>query len=247
MLARHPRFSQTEDIVTVVIAHRGASADAPENTVEAFHLARDQGADWVELDARRTRDRQVVVHHDARLDANTNLVEVDRDQLPATVCDLSSALDACAGMGVNIEIKNVPIDPDHDPSELVAAAVVAEVQRRGSHAEVLVSSFSRATIDRVRELDPAVPTAFLFLAPPDGDAMALAADVAAAGHNALHPYDLAVDERMVAAARAHGLAVNVWTVDDPDRMAALVGLGVDGICTNVPAIARRVIDGVLSD
>ena len=229
--------------MTIVIAHRGASTDAPENTVEAFHLAREQGADWVELDARRTRDGQIAVHHDARLDVGTNLVEIDLDRLPPSVCDLPTALDACAGMGVNIEIKNVSIDPDHDPTELVAVGVVAEVQRRGSHGDVLVSSFSRPTIDRVRELDPAIPTAFLFLGPPDDDPFALAADVAAAGHVAFHPYDLAVNERMMTAAREHGLAVNVWTVDDPDRMAALIDLGVDGICTNVPAVARRVVDG----
>jgi glycerophosphoryl diester phosphodiesterase len=228
--------------VTIVIAHRGASADAPENTVAAFHLARAQGADWVELDARRTRDGKIAVHHDARLDVGTNLVEIDLDRLPATVCDLPTALDACVPMSVNIEIKNLPIDPDHDPTELVAAGVVAEVQRRRSHGEVLVSSFSRATIDRVRELDAAIPTAFLFLGPPDDDPFALAADVAAAGHVALHPYDLAVDARMMAAAREHGLAVNVWTVDDPVRMAALIDLGVDGICTNVPAVARGVVE-----
>ena len=229
--------------MTVVIAHRGASADAPENTVEAFHLARDQGADWVELDARRTRDGRLAVHHDARLHAGTNLVEVDLERLPATVCDLSTALDACAGMRVNIEIKNVPGEPDHEPTELVAAGVVLEIQRRASHREVLVSSFNRATIDRVRRLDQAVPTALLFLGPPDDDPFALAADVAAGGHVALHPFDVAVDERMIAAAREHGLAVNVWTVDDPERIAALVDLGVDGICTNVPAVARAVVDG----
>jgi glycerophosphoryl diester phosphodiesterase len=60
---------------------------------------------------------------------------------------------------------------------------------------------------------------------------------------AIHPYDTLVDTALVRRAHEAGLQVNVWTVDDPDRMAALIEMGVDGICTNVPDIARRVIDG----
>lgn len=225
-----------------VIAHRGASAAAPENTVEAFHLARELGADWVELDARRTADGEVVVHHDAALADGRNLVDLARADVPDAVCGLPEALDACAGMSVNIEIKNWPADVDHDPSFSVARFVVEEVGRRASHGEVLVSCFDRPTLDFVREQDPAIPTAFLH-GPVDASPEALAADVAGSGHTALHPWDPLVDAGYVAAASAHGLDVNVWTVDDPDRMAALVDLGVGGLCTNVPDVARRVLDG----
>ena len=197
-----------------VIAHRGASAAAPENTVEAFLLARELGADWVELDARRTRDGAVIVHHDAHLPDGRTIVEVDRVELPDHVCDLTVALDACEGMSINIEIKNWPDDPDFDASEQVAAQVVALVQDRGLHERVLVSCFHRPTIDRVRELDSGIATAFLFVL-HDGPWDELAASVAGGGHAALHPWDGVVDEALVAAARAHGLEVNVWTVDDP--------------------------------
>lgn len=223
-----------------VIAHRGASAAAPENTIEAFRLARDLGADWVELDARRTLDGQVIVHHDAELADGRVIVELDRADLPTHVCDLADALDACEGMSINIEIKNWPDDPDFDPTEAVAAQVVDLVRERGLHDRVLVSCFHRPTLDRVRELDPSIPTAFLFVVHDDGWE-ALAADVAAGGHVALHPWDGFVDADMVAAARAHGLEINVWTVDDPDRMAQLIELGVDGLCTNVPDVGRRVV------
>src|SRR3954466_8935464 len=103
-----------------VIAHRGASAAAPENTVEAFHLAKELGADWVELDARRTADGAVVVHHDAHLADGRAIVDLRRSDLPAHVCDLADALDACDGMSVNIEIKNWPDDVDFDPTDAVA-------------------------------------------------------------------------------------------------------------------------------
>lgn len=227
--------------MVAVIAHRGASAAAPENTVEAFALAGELGADWVELDARRTADGAVVVHHYELLPDGRAIVELDRDDLPARVCDLGVALDACAPMSVNIEIKNWPEDGDYDPTFAVADMVATEVARRGSYAKVLVSCFDRATLDHLHRRDPAIPTAFLHhFVEVSWDQ--LAAEVAAGGHVALHPWDGVVDVALVQAARDHGLAVNVWTVDDPDRMAELVAFGVDGICTNVPDVARKVLD-----
>jgi glycerophosphoryl diester phosphodiesterase len=224
-----------------VIAHRGASAAAPENTIEAFELARTLGADWVELDARRTADDKVVVHHDAHLADGRAIVELDRAELPTHVCDLTAALDACEGMSINIEIKNWPADPDFDEAELVARYVVDLVADRELRSRVLISCFHYPTIALIRELDPTIPTAFLHLL-IDRSWEDLAAEVAADGHAALHPWDGLVDADLVAAAKAHGLDVNVWTVDDPERMAQLVALGVDGICTNVPDVARQVID-----
>jgi glycerophosphoryl diester phosphodiesterase len=223
-----------------VIAHRGASAAAPENTVEAFRLAKELGADWVELDARRTLDGQVVVHHDANLPDGRVIVELERHHLPDQVCDLATALDACAGMKVNIEIKNWPLDPDFDPTERLAEQVVELVQARDAREDVLVSCFHYPTIEKVHALDPSVPTAFLHLT-IDRSWGDLAAEVAAAGHSAMHPWDAIVDQELVDAAKSVGLQVNVWTVDDPARMEQLIALGVDGLCTNVPDVARRVV------
>ncbi len=227
-------------VMVRVIAHRGASAAAPENTVEAFRLARELGANWVELDARRTADGAVVVHHDDTLADGRVIVELSLAELPAEVCTLATALDACEAMSVNIEIKNWPDDRDFDETDMVAAEVVAEVRRRRAHGSVLVSCFHRPTLDRVHELDPQLATAFLH----GGVKVSwdeLAAEVARGGHKALHPWDGVVDEALLAAAAAHGLEVNVWTVDDPTRMTQLIDLGVDGICTNVPDVARSVV------
>ena len=108
--------------IPMVIAHRGASAAHPENTVAAFVGARDAGADGVELDARRTADGHVIVHHDAQLPDGRVIVELAAAELPDHVPSLAEALDACAGMVVNIEIKNWPDDPDFDGTEQVAVA-----------------------------------------------------------------------------------------------------------------------------
>lgn len=223
-----------------VIAHRGASAAAAENTIEAFRLARELGADWVELDARRTRDDVVIVHHDAELSDGRTIVELDAVELPPSVCGLEAALEACEPMSVNIEIKNWPLDPDFDETERVAQQVAQLVDRLDLRTRVLVSCFHYPTLQRIKTLDPAIPTAFLHTL-IDKSWLELAAEVAQDGHQALHPWDGFVDEPYMSAARENNLEVNVWTVDDPLRMAELIRLGVDGICTNVPDVARKVV------
>src|SRR5687767_2173304 len=102
--------------MTKVIAHRGASAAYRENTVTAFAGARDMGADMVELDVRRTADGTLAVHHDAVLGDGRALVGLRRDELPDHVPTLEEALDACAPLAMNIEIKNYMGDPDYDES-----------------------------------------------------------------------------------------------------------------------------------
>jgi glycerophosphoryl diester phosphodiesterase len=223
--------------MTVVIAHRGASARFAENTIEAFAAARSLGADWVELDVRRTADGGLAVHHDAHLPDGRAVVDIDAADLPADVLDLTSALDACEPLGVNVEIKNLPGDPDFDPACGIVARVAPVVAARAQ--PILVSSFHAETLDVLRDLEPSVATAFLTFALHDPEGTVDA--VAAAGHVALHPFDATVDAPMVAMCHDRGLAVNVWTVDDPGRVAELAALGVDGIVTNVPDVAREVL------
>ena len=222
----------------IVIAHRGASAAFPENTVEAYRGALEAGAEWVELDARRTADGALVVHHDAVLGDGRTIVELPAADLPPSIPTLVEALDACAGMGVNIEIKNNAPDPDLDPTELVAEQTVALLAERGGTDEVLISSFNPATLLRIRDVAPHLATALLVVEPPPD----VVEQLVAAGHRALHPYDWWVTPELVADCHAAGLAVNVWTVDDPARMQELLDHGVDGICTNVPDICRSVVD-----
>ena len=223
--------------MTLVIAHRGASARFAENTVEAFAGARTLGADWVELDVRRTADGALAVHHDAHLPDGRAIVDVDAADLPAGVLALTAALDACEPLGVNVEIKNLPGDPDFDRSAgswpTVAPVVAARAQ------PILVSSLPPRDARCPARLEPSVATALLTFALHDPERTVEA--VAAAGHVALHPCDAIVDASLMAMCHDRGLAVNMWTVDDPDRIAELAALGVDGIVTNVPDVARTVL------
>ena len=228
-----------------VLAHRGAARVAPENTVEAFVAASALGADGVELDVHRTADGALVVHHDADARGVGVLAERTEAQIRAArpeIPTLEEALEACAGMLVNIEVKNLPGDADYDPGERVAGAVVELLVRRGRRDDVLVSSFNLESADRVHELDGVIPTGFLTLVgmdPVDG------VDIAHAhGHGAVNPDVRALVGEAAAAtvARAQdfGMAVNVWTVNGEDEMRRLAAVGVDGIITDVPDVARRV-------
>lgn len=224
----------------LVIAHRGASGAYPENTVEAFRAARRMGADMVELDVRRTSDGLLAVHHDARLPDGRLVVELVAGNLPASVALLPAAIEACEGMDVNIEVKNFPGDPDFEDSELVATRVTELVSAGGLHERVLVSSFNLHAVDTVRQVDPGVRTAWLVSRSPDfGEVLDRLVEH---GHSVLHPHDLAVTPELVAAAHERGVTVNTWTVDDPARIVELAEMGIDGICTNVPDIAREVLD-----
>src|SRR5205823_10800602 len=123
-------------------------------------------------------------------------------------------------------------EPDFDPDHRISAEVVAVIRAAAMVDRVLLSSFDLAAVDAVRRLDPAVATAWLTLAGYDQhEALELCA---ARGHRALHPHQLGASPALVDAAHRAGLAVNVWTVDDPDRMAELAGWGVAGLLTNYP-------------
>ncbi len=232
----------------LVLAHRGANRVAPENTLPAFAAALEQGADGVELDVHRTVDRRLVVHHDAAAPPlgvlaglTLEAIRAGRPEIPT----LEEALDVCAGFLVNVEVKNLPGDADYDPADEAAELLVELLAGRDHRDDVLVSSFNLPTIDRVRALDASVPTALLTYTSFDPIvAVGVARD---RGHVAIHPAVQAmagdVAAAVVDAAHRAGLRVNVWTVDDVDELQRLAGAGVDGLVTDVPDLAVRVLRG----
>ena len=236
--------------VPKIVAHRGASKAERENTIAAFHAALAQGADMVELDVRRTSDGKLIIHHDAHVvtEAGTThaIFELQAVDLPQHVPTLTQALDACAGMEVNVEIKNDDAEPDFDVTRSLADAVVEVLRARTGCDQMLVSSFDYEIIQRVRALAPEIKTGFLFVTPElDGavqDPLALFIDrIANDGHVAIHPHRYAATAELITAAHARNLAVNVWTVDKPEELRALTALGVDALITNTPKAARAAV------
>ena len=223
--------------MALVVAHRGASAlHPPGNTLEAFTAARLLGADWVELDVHALADGGLVVHHDPELPDGRSLHEITTTELPEWVPLLDAVLAACEPMGVNVEIKaDGPLELRHG----LVADTVALLLEQGDTERFLITSFEPFIIDAVRRDAPQLRTGYLISEDPMVDGML--DRIAAAGHDAVNPWNGRVTAEMVTAAHDRGLSVNVWTVDDPERMRELEAFGVDGIITNLPDLCRSVL------
>ncbi len=224
-----------------IIAHRGASLQAPENTIESFRLAAELGADAVELDARRTADNVLIVHHyDTVPGVDLPIVAMTRSELADAapwVPDLSDALEACAGMWVDVEVKNDPRQSDWDPEDVVTRAIIAGY----AAADIVVTSFNPRSVAVAAEAG--LRTGLLIGRGIDpADAAAAAAE---AGHEMLLPHFSTLagnhGEHIIASGVRAGIEIAVWTVDDPKEISRLAELGVGGIATNAPDIAAAVL------
>ncbi len=237
----------------LVLGHRGASAEAPENTLAAFRLALAQGADGVELDAWRCASGEVVVAHDERTGrvAGVDLAVPDATLGELRALDvgawkgeafrgermplLAEVLEALPGAVVNVELKSRGRDLR------LAAAAARVVARAGAGRRVVVSSFDWRLLVAFRLAAPEVPVGLLF----DGERawrLRLAAALRLLGPSAVHPDRRLVTPERARAWIARGLAVNVWTVDDPAEAAALAGLGAAALITNVPGRIREAVE-----
>ena len=223
----------------LVIAHRGASARFPENTIAALVGALDLGADWVELDVRRTGCGNGVVHHDAVLEDGTVIVDVTVDDLPDHIPTLEAAIEACGPMGLNIEIKSVVTQSDYDDSYPVVSLVSDIVRGRLTSDRVLISSFDMGAINAVHDVKSSAPTGFL--SSDDVGPEVLVGRAVAHGHSAINPADAIVTQRFVDVAHEAGLRVFPWVVEARARMSELIDFGVDGIITKFPDVLRELL------
>ena len=197
----------------LVIAHRGASAELPENTLPAFERAVELGADFIELDVHADAAGQLVVTH-------------DRPPAGHQYATLEEALDLMRGrIGVMVELKTPRRYRRHD--------VVERTIRLLGPDDALVS-FQRPALQEARLLRPGLRTVQHVVAGP----LRRAREAWAAGFP-----DARVTDRRLAAAAALGLETLVFTVNDPARMRALAGAGVSGIYTDDPRLALQVLRG----
>jgi len=225
----------------LVIAHRGASGTCPENTLAAFRRAAELGAHMIELDVQLTRDHEVVVMHDWTLDRTTDGTGVvgavtfaDVRSLDAgawfdarfrgeRVPSLAEVL-ATVALPVNVELK--PVGDDG----LVERAL-AVVEAAGAGARVVFSSFDASSLVRLRGRAAGARLGVLWEDAPIAEAVRLAERV---GARTLHVRKDAIAEPVVDKARAAGLGVFGWTVNDPGESRRLEAAGVEGIFTDFP-------------
>lgn len=228
-----------------IFAHRGASAYAPENTLEAFQLAMNQGADGIELDVQLTKDGELVVIHDETIDRVSDGKGAVRDytleelkkisvsnhfeQYPdVKIPTLREVLELVkpGTMEINIELKTgIFWYPE------IERKVLELVKEEGMEDRIIYSSFNHYSVQKIKELSPEAGTAYLI-----GDVML---DVAAytknTGIKGLHPALFHVKMAdFLKEYKESGIALRVWTVNEKDQIRWLIDEGVDAVITNYP-------------
>jgi len=231
----------------LVIAHRGASGHRPENTLPAFELAIEQRADMIETDLHTTKDGEIVLVHDAELDSLGGTGEVatatwaeiqtldagEGERMPR----LSETLDAFGPrIPWNLEIKR----PTRGYYEGIEAGALEAVISRGLLGETLFSCFWDPVLARLRERSLEARLALLLSPRHSERPLERALEV---GAEAINPWDGMTTPELVAAAHGEGLAVYVFTVDDPGAMRRFLEMGVDGLFTNLPDRMRQILHG----
>ena len=223
----------------ICCAHRGAMAYAPENTMKAFRLAADMGADMIELDVHLTRDGAAVVNHDPEFSRagpaggkikNMTLGEVRAVRIQGEpVPTLEEALLLCKerGMEINIECKACE----------AAREIVRLVRETGMRERTLVSSFSTRALAACKQLDPEISVGYLTLPLLHPAAFGPARRLRCASIN---PNLTGLTRRFVAAAHKRGIKVIPWTVNDARNMRRLIAAGADGIITNKPDLLNKI-------
>ena len=232
---------------TLVIAHRGASHGAPENTLAAFRLAIDEGANIIELDVQQTADGEIVVIHDkdlkrvtgsdgnvwelsaeeiAGLDAGSSFSDSFAGEVIPTLAKAIDFVDGRADLMIELKINGHNPELTRDLLDLVDKT---EETKRFSFISLDLNA-----LEQIRQLDTSKKTGLLVSA-NIGDINRLDVDFLAVSKSL-------VDEHLLDDARAARRPVYVWTIDDEDEMFRMLDLGVDGIITNRPGFLRDLMD-----
>jgi glycerophosphoryl diester phosphodiesterase len=237
----------------IIFAHRGASAHAPENTLAAFNLAIEQGADGIELDVKLSRDGHVVVIHDPTVDrttgANGRVKDMTLDELRTmgagsffadTFKDekIPTLEEVFESVGkktiINVELTNYTTRHDQ-----LVESVCMLVKRFGLQKRILFSSFLGSNLSKSRSYLPNVPTGMLALDGIPG-AWHRSFGFAFGKYDALHPHLKDATQDQIYFVHRLNRRVHVWTVNEEDDMRRLFRWGVDAIFTDDPQLAVRV-------
>ena len=238
----------------IIIAHRGASKQAPENTMAAFTRALELNAGGLELDVHLSSDGHLVVTHDEEVGRTSNgkglVKDKTFDELKSLdfgswfspkfrgekIPELKEVLQLIAGWDglLNIEIKNGPV---FYPG--IEKAVADEIRKYKLTHRTIISSFNHYSLVEIRKIDPEIKTAPLYAAgiyEPWDYARRL-------GACAIHPQFYGIAPEIVKGCRLNNIRINPYTVDRPEHIKAIAAAGVDGIITNVPDTALKIVGG----
>lgn len=231
----------------IVIAHRGASRAAPENTLSAMKKAIEYGADYAECDVFRTKDGEIVLFHDEEMERTTGqpgmiweytLAELrefevgswfSEDFSGEPIPTLREVIRLVKDhIKLNIEVKVSGKDPD------IAQKVVDIIRSENFLEECMVTSFEKPVIEKVKEIAPEVITGFIFDEDHPPDIFEGSWEIVCSKRNI-------VDKEFVRDAKQNGKRLFVWTVNYPSEMKKFINLGVDGIITDVPDLLKDIL------
>jgi glycerophosphoryl diester phosphodiesterase len=231
----------------VVMAHRGASAAAPENTLVAYEKAIEMGADWAELDVRQTRDGAIVLMHDKTVHRTTGVKgfvwDLTLEELRTLeagswfgeefrgepIPTLEEVIRLVKGrMKLNIEVKISENEPG------IARKVVDILRTEDFSEECIITSFDMETVKTFKAIAPDLRTGLIF-------DKKYRSDVFEGNWEILSSNFELVDAEFIRLARKSGKKVYVWTVNDGEEMLRLIGLGVDGIITDKPDFLKSML------
>lgn len=234
----------------LIIAHRGASAYAPENTLSAFKKAVKMGSDGIELDVQLSKDGHVVIIHDTTVNRTSNgngkvkgltlkqLKELDfgswfsKDFKNETICTLEEVFNYLKDWDglINVEIKKEWLQ--FNSIEKKVAELIAKFDMRN---RTIVSSFSTLSVLKIKRIDKDIKTGILY----SSSTKRFVWFAKFFKVDAIHPWYQNVNKDMKKVAVKNNLKINTYTVDNPDEMKKLADLGVNGIITNVPDVALK--------
>jgi glycerophosphoryl diester phosphodiesterase len=241
---------------TLVVAHRGSSGSAPENTMAAFRMAIDAGVDMIELDVRMTKDFELVVHHDADLGRTTNgsgvIWEKTLDELKhldagswyspkfagERIPTLQEVIDLLpANVNLNIEVKS---DGEVRRETDFEKACIRVIREKGFARRVLVSSFDHKFLGRFHKLDPTISVGALYL--PVRDAAKKPSTLERKlGASAFICSRTQLRKRFIADAHEHDIMVACYVVNTVRHLERMIRFGVDAVVTDFPRLIVRAL------
>jgi glycerophosphoryl diester phosphodiesterase len=239
----------------LILAHRGARDQAPENTMAAFRLAAEMGAHGLEMDVQLSKDGEAVVIHDFNLDRTTNgsgpvedliLAELQRldagswfsaEYATQRIPTLAQVLHELGPrLILNVELKK-PISHKNE----LEAEVVRLIEDSNLTERVIISSFNPLALRRVRRLNPHISTGLLY--GPDQPFYLRGRWLQwLVQPQALHPRWDMIDAKFVTSSHQRGLAVRPWTCNEPDAMRRLIGWHTDAIITDYPDLLYKLLN-----
>ncbi|MCK4855849.1 MAG: hypothetical protein KAT31_16330 [Bacteroidales bacterium] len=239
---------------TMIIAHRGASHDAPENTLASVNMAWERGADAAEVDVHLSKDKRIMVIHDGDTKRTTGENMVIRESMSSDLrsLDASNSMDQFRGERIPFLEEVVATVPEGKilfvevkTDTLILPYLVALLEDNPKKSRVVVISFDFDVCAMMKKEIPAIPVYWLHYTLSGSYKTKWISRAGEAGLDGLNFRHKGISNEYVEAVHRSGMKMFAWTVDDPEEAARLIEFGIDGITSNRPAWLRKQLKGQL--